>query len=64
MPDITISFAGRTLKFHLAPDTGRWTAADPATVHELDEGDYPLIGMTDGRRYEVYSDGTFAEVEL
>jgi len=30
----------------------------------FDEGDFPVTAMADGKRYELYSDGTFAEVEL
>jgi hypothetical protein len=28
-----------------------------------EEGDFPLIAMVEGKRCELYSDGTFAEVE-
>jgi len=38
---------------------GRWHALD----EELEEGDFPLITMVDGKRYELYSDGDLAEVE-
>jgi len=34
--------------------------------HSLDapqEADFPLITVVDGKRYELYSDGTFDEVE-
>jgi hypothetical protein len=27
------------------------------------EADFPFITVVDGRHYELYSDGTFAEVE-
>jgi hypothetical protein len=30
---------------------------------ELEEGDFPLATVVEGKRYELYSDGTFAEVE-
>jgi hypothetical protein len=37
----------------------RWTSP-----HAYDEGDYPLIAEIDGKRYELYSDGTLGEEEL
>jgi len=30
----------------------------------FEEADFPLIARYDAKRYEIYSDGTFAEVEL
>ncbi|MGA8796051.1 MAG: hypothetical protein WB526_03165 [Candidatus Cybelea sp.] len=38
-----------------------WTTA---TRGHLPEGEFPLIAFADGKRYELYSDGTFDEVEL
>jgi hypothetical protein len=32
-------------------------------VTDFAEGDFPLIGTVGGRRYELYSDGTFNEEE-
>jgi hypothetical protein len=40
-------------------ETNRWSAeADFA------EGDFPLVASLGAKRYEIYSDGTFAEEEL
>lgn len=64
MLEIVIPFEGRQLEFHLDDATGTWKARDPAVPEELDEGDFPLAGTVQGKRYELYSDGTFAEVEL
>jgi hypothetical protein len=61
---ITIDFEGRDLLFTLDADEGTWTAAAPGTSDLLEEGDFPFIGTVDGKRYELYSDGTFAEAEL
>jgi hypothetical protein len=36
----------------------RWHSLD-----EPQEGAFPLITVADGKRYQLYSDGTFAEVE-
>jgi hypothetical protein len=36
----------------------RWTSTS-----EPPEGDFPFVGQLNGKRYELYSDGTFAEVE-
>jgi hypothetical protein len=32
-------------------------------MEALEEGDFPLDAVIDGKRFELYSDGTFAEVE-
>jgi hypothetical protein len=32
-------------------------------LEELEEGAFPLITAVEGKRYELYSNGTFAEVE-
>jgi len=32
-------------------------------LEEHKESDFPLITVFEGKRYELYSDGTFAEVE-
>jgi hypothetical protein len=37
----------------------RWTAE-----RAFAEGDFPLIALVRGKRYELYSDGTFNEEEL
>jgi len=33
------------------------------SLEELEEADFPLVTDVEGKRYELYSDGTFAEVE-
>jgi hypothetical protein len=38
--------------------TTRWES-----LEEQKEGDFPLIAEVNGKRYELYSDQTFAEVE-
>jgi hypothetical protein len=35
-----------------------------ASNRPLEEGDFPLIVFVDAKRYEFYSDGTFAQEEL
>jgi hypothetical protein len=37
----------------------RWTAE-----RTFDESDFPLVTFLNAKRYEIYSNGTFAEVEL
>jgi len=34
------------------------------TERSFDEGDFPFIVATQGKRFEIYSDGTFAEEEM
>jgi hypothetical protein len=59
-----ITFDKKNLDFNLDSTTGKWTEVDPSSKDLLDEGDFPLVAFTGGKRYELYSDGTFAEVEL
>jgi hypothetical protein len=40
-------------------DKSTWDAE-----RSFDEGDFPFIVETQGKRFEIYSDGTFAEEEL
>ncbi len=62
---LAIGFAGHHVDFDLDYGSGTWTPVEPSSADLLDdEGMFPLIGMKDGRRYELYSDGTFNEVEL
>ncbi|MGB6987490.1 MAG: hypothetical protein WBD74_16080 [Candidatus Aquilonibacter sp.] len=60
--EIVINFKGRQLEFHLDDATGTWKARDPAAPEELEDKDFPLAGFAKGKRYELYSDGTFAQV--
>jgi hypothetical protein len=62
MERVTIPFAGRVADFDLDLGTKRWSSVETATP--LDEGEFPLTATAGGRRYELYSDRTFAEVEL
>jgi hypothetical protein len=49
---------GEDFEIELDLETRNWhaTAVPP-------EGEFPLIVHADDKRFEVYSDGTFAEVE-
>jgi hypothetical protein len=55
---VNIEIAGRSVSFRLDWQHARWHA-----LESLDEGVFPLIAVVDSRRYERYSDGSFAEVE-
>jgi hypothetical protein len=55
---VQIDVEGRNIRFRLDYDHWRWHS-----LEELEEGDFPLITVVDGKRYELYSDGDFAEVE-
>ena len=55
---VRIQIGDGTLPFELDFTERRWSAA-----REVSEGDFPLVTEVDGKRYELYSDGTFAEVE-
>jgi hypothetical protein len=55
---IQIDVEGRNTPFRLEWENWRWHS-----LEEQKEGDFPLIAFVDGKRYELYSDGMFAEVE-
>jgi hypothetical protein len=59
MSEIIAAKSGdQTLQATLDFEAGRWTAGD-----EPPEGDFPFVAHVEGKRYELYSDGTFNEVE-
>jgi hypothetical protein len=62
MERVTVPFSGRIADFDLDRETKRWSSVEAITP--LDEGEFPLTATSGGKRYELYSDGTFAEVEL
>jgi hypothetical protein len=47
-----------TIPFRLDRDHSRWHS-----IIALDEGEFPLVTTIEDKRYELYSDGSFAEVE-
>ncbi|WP_180277671.1 hypothetical protein [Nostoc sp. 'Peltigera malacea cyanobiont' DB3992] len=53
-----IEVKGRNTPFILNWEERRWQS-----LEKPQESDFPLIAVLDGKRYELYSDGTFAEVE-
>jgi hypothetical protein len=55
---VRIAVEGRVTTFGLDCETWRWHSSE-----EQREADFPLITFIDGKRYELYSDGTFAAVE-
>lgn len=55
---VQIQVKDRNVPFTLVPEKGSWHSSE-----KLKESDFPLIRVVDGSRYELYSDGTFAEVE-
>lgn len=59
-PGMTVQIAveGRNTAFRLDRENHRWNCAQ-----EQKESDFPLITFADGKRCELYSDGTFAEVK-
>ena len=55
---VQIQVDSRSIPFTLVPEKGSWHSMEAQK-----ESDFPLITYLDGKRYELYSDGTFAEVE-
>jgi hypothetical protein len=59
METVIISVNDAPEPFELNFDDMTWHAG-----HDVPEGEFPLIAEVNGKRYEVYSDGTFGEEEL
>jgi hypothetical protein len=59
MRTVSIDVAGAAEAFELDFDERRWQSA-----RTLSENLFPLVAEVDGKRYELYSDNTFAEEEL
>jgi hypothetical protein len=55
---VTATSGGDDFEIELDFETKHWHATSVAP-----EGEFPLIVHADDKRFEVYSDGTFAEVE-
>jgi hypothetical protein len=55
---IQITVGNRNIMFRLDWNHRRWHS-----LEEPEEADFPLTTIVDGKRYELYSDGTFDEVE-
>ncbi|MGA8325067.1 MAG: hypothetical protein WB757_03205 [Candidatus Cybelea sp.] len=63
METVVVTFEGRQLEFNLDHERRKWTPVEASTLALLSESEFPLIANASGKRYEIYSDGTFAEVE-
>jgi len=61
---VVVELQGQRLEFTLDSGTRRWLPDEPATSNALHEGEFPLVALAGGKRYELYSDGSFDEVEL
>jgi len=59
MHEISIRIAGEPQTFQLDFENHVWHS-----VRELPEGEFPLVAEVARKRYELYSDRTFAEEEL
>jgi hypothetical protein len=56
---VQIQVDDRVVPFTLDWEQSRWQSTE-----ELEEALFPLITIVDGKRHELYSDETFAEVEV
>jgi hypothetical protein len=56
---VQITVGGRNALFRLDRKHWRWHS-----LEEPEEAVFPLIKVIGGKRYELYSDGTFAEVKM
>jgi hypothetical protein len=59
---VTLEVGETPYSFALDFDTMRWER-DERAGDRLPEGDFPLVAQVEGERFELYSDGTFAQVE-
>jgi hypothetical protein len=57
--NVLIAVGTRDVAFTMDQERRRWHCAD-----KQEEAEFPLITFSDNKRYELYSDGTFAEVEM
>lgn len=55
---VEIEIEGRNIPFRLDRQHGQWQTAE-----EQNESEFPLVTVIDGKRCELYSDKTFAEVD-
>jgi hypothetical protein len=55
---IEIEVEGRNIPFRLDWEDRRWES-----LEDQNESNFPLIAEISGKRYELYSDETFAEVQ-
>ncbi len=55
---VQIDVEGKNVSFSLDWPNWRWHS-----LAELPEADFPLVTVVNGKRYELYSDETFAEVD-
>jgi hypothetical protein len=51
---------GASFRVELDFELGRWSSTEPVPP----EGEFPFIAHLAGKRYEIYSDETFGEVEV
>jgi hypothetical protein len=61
---VSVESQGLRIAFQLDDETHKWVLVEPIHNAQLEEADFPLIGLAEGKRYELFSDGTFAEAEL
>ena len=54
--NIELRIAGKSAHFTLHWDSAQWDSPDDVT-----QAEFPLIAHLAGKRYELYSDGTFTE---
>ncbi len=62
MDCVAIGFAGHHIDFDLDYETYTWQPTDPDAADLLEDSEFPLVAMKYKQRFELYSDGTFAEL--
>lgn len=59
METVVVTFEGQRLAFNIDHETHRWTPVEASTADLLQESEFPIIASDNGKRYELFSDGTF-----
>ena len=62
--NVVVELQGQRLEFRLDSGTRKWVLVEPTSSSLLHEGEFPLVALAGGKRYELYSDRSFDEVEL
>jgi hypothetical protein len=60
MQEVSIDVDGTPAPFELDLEDGTWRS----DADGLEEAEFPLVAEVNGKRYELYSDGTLNEEEL
>ena len=61
---VAIECDGQNFDLHLDHETYTWMPIEASDTELLGEDTFPLIAVSQGSRYELFGDGTFAHAEF